>query len=95
MRALDRGVALEVAGEPRDGWRTRIGVMHDRVGFARRGYLPGSTWGARRESRAYVGLEARFGRVRVQGVEGVELDHEAYEVSFHHDKGFLQLQTVF
>lgn len=95
MRALDRGIALEVAGEPREGWRTRFGLMHDRVGVENRGSLPGSTWGARTESRAYVGLEARFGRVRVQGIEGIELDHEAYDVSFHHDKGFLQLQTVF
>lgn len=95
MRALDRGVALEVAGEPLAGWRARFGVMHDRVGFAQNGLLPGFSWGTRTESRAYVGLEARFGRVRVQGIEGIEFDREPYDVSFHHDKGFLQLQTVF
>lgn len=95
MRALDRGVAVEVAGEPVAGWRMRVGLMRDRVGIERRGDLPGFTWGTRTESRAYVGLEARFGRVRVQGIEGIELNREPYEVSFHHDKGFLQLQTVF
>lgn len=92
FRALDRGLAFEVAGEPAKEWRLRVGVMHDRVGV---GHLPVQGWGARKESRAYVGLEARFGRVRVQGIEGIELDHESYEVTFHHDKGFLQLQTVF
>ena len=55
----------------------------------------GFTWGSRKESRAYVGLRAKFGRVSVQGIECIELDHEPYEVSFHHDKGFLQLQTTF
>jgi hypothetical protein len=96
FRALDRGVAGEVAGELRAGWRLRAGLMHDRVGVARRGDPPGFTWGTRTESRAYLGLEARFGRVRVQGIEGIELDNpETYEVTFHHDKGFLQLQAVF
>lgn len=95
MRALDRGAALEVSGPPKEGWFMRVGFMRDKVGFAARGVIPASTWGTRRESRAYVGLEARFGRVRVQGIEGVELDAERYEVSFHHDKGFLQLQTTF
>jgi hypothetical protein len=31
----------------------------------------------------------------LQASEGVELDAEPYEVSFHHDKGFLHLQTTF
>lgn len=95
FRALDRGLSLEMAGEPVRDWRLRVGVMHDRVGIAETGSVPDWTWGTRKESRAYVGLEARFGRVRVQGIEGIELDHEAYDVTFHHDKGFLQLQTVF
>jgi len=57
--------------------------------------MPGWTWGTRKESRAYLGLELLLGRVRVQGIEGIELDSEPYEVTFHHDKGFLQLQTTF
>ncbi len=95
FRALDRGLAFEVAGEPVKEWRLRVGLMHDRVGIAQDGVAALGGWGTRKESRAYVGLEARFGRVRVQGIEGIELDHEQYDVTFHHDKGFLQLQTVF
>jgi hypothetical protein len=53
------------------------------------------TYGTRKESRAYLGLIARFGRVSIQGVEGIELDHEPYEVTLWHDKGFLQLQSTF
>jgi hypothetical protein len=95
LRALDRGRSLEVSGDLRKDWRLRVGLMHDRVGIAEQGWVPVGTWGTRKESRAYVGLQALFGRVRVQGIEGIELDHEAYEVTFHHDKGFVQLQTTF
>ncbi len=95
MRALDRGLAFEVSGEPRPNLHLRLGYLHDRIGVALRGAVPEFTYGTRKESRAYVGLEARFGKVRVQGIEGIELDKEPYEVSFHHDKGFLQLQTTF
>lgn len=94
--AIDRGLAFEFAGEPAKDWHLRLGVMHDRIGIEERGQVPDFSWGTRKESRAYVGLEARFGRVRVQGIEGIELDNpETYDVTFHHDKGFLQLQTVF
>ena len=63
--------------------------------MARSGTTPRVNYGSRHESRAYFGLDARFGRVRVSGVEGIELDPEPYEVWFHHDKGFLALQTTF
>jgi hypothetical protein len=69
--------------------------MYDRIGIARAGVDPFFTYGSRKESRAYLGLDARFGRVSVSGVEGIELDQEPYEVTFHHDKGFLRLQTTF
>lgn len=95
FRALDRGWAFEIAGEPANGWRLRVGGMYDRIGVAQRIGVPAYDDLSRKESRAYVGLEARFGRVRVQGIEGIELDAEPYEVTFHHDKGFLQLQAVF
>jgi hypothetical protein len=42
-----------------------------------------------------VGLAVRFGRVTISGVESFELDHEPYEVSWIHDKGFVQLQAIF
>jgi hypothetical protein len=33
--------------------------------------------------------------VSLQAIEGIELDHEPYDVWFIHDKGFLHLQTTF
>jgi hypothetical protein len=53
------------------------------------------SYGSRTESRAYVGLSARFGQVSVYAVEGLELDPEPYEVWLIHDKAFLHLQTAF
>jgi hypothetical protein len=37
----------------------------------------------------------RFGMVSFQVVEGIELDHEPYDVWLVHDKGFLQVQARF
>ncbi|MBI5171127.1 MAG: hypothetical protein HZA61_16695 [Candidatus Eisenbacteria bacterium] len=95
LRARDRVLAGEVSHRFSGRWLVRSGLMYDRVSIAVHGGYPGFTWGSRKESRAYVGLRAKFGRVSVQGIECIELDHEPYEVSFHHDKGFLQLQTTF
>jgi hypothetical protein len=95
FRALDRMPALEVGWRPKPGWRARFGALVDRIGVATSGPAVPFTYGTRRESRLFVGLEARFGRITVQGIEGIELDREPYEVSFHHDKGFLHLQTTF
>ena len=81
-----------------DWLKLRVGGLYDRITITQTGTTPAvaiKTYGSRKESRAYVGLIARFGRVNLQGVEGIELDHEPYQVSFHHDKGFLQLQTTF
>lgn len=93
--AIDRMKWAEVDWDPKENWTLRMGIIHDRIGIERRGLIPDFTWGTRKESRAFLGLQARFGRIRVQGIEGIELDQEPYEVSFHHDKGFLQLQTAF
>lgn len=95
FHALDRMAAAEVDWEAKPGWQVRTGVLYDRVGVAETGALPGFTWGSRKKSRAFVGLQARFGRVRLQGIEGIDLDKEPYDVTFHHDKGFLHLQTTF
>ena len=59
------------------------------------GYIPVEPTGTRYEDRAFFSLQKLFGRVRLQGIEGIELDKEPYPVTFHHDKGFLQLQTTF
>lgn len=90
----DRMVNLEVLRELTPRFRLRLGGLFDRIGVARTNW-PDFSWGTRNESRAYVGLQARFGRVWVAGIEGIELDPEPYPVTFHHDKGFLQLQTTF
>lgn len=95
LRILDRIPALEISREVAQGWRLRGGVLYDRVSVSKDRLVPTFTWGSRKESRAYIGLQAQFGRVRVQGIECVELDREPYDVSFHHDKGFLHLQTTF
>lgn len=90
----DRMLALEVGREITSRFTARIGGIYDRIGVARTNW-PDFSWGSRKESRAYVGLAARFGRVLVSGTEGIELDHELYDVWLVHDKGFLQLQTTF
>lgn len=95
FRGLDRVVTGEARWEFRPGWTGKAGAMYDRIGIAAPGPNHAFTWGTRKESRAYVGLEATFGNVVVAGVEGIELDHETYEVWFVHDKGFLQLQARF
>jgi len=53
------------------------------------------SFGSRTETRAYLAAMARFGRVNLQIVEGIEVDHEPYEVWAVHDKGFVQLQASF
>jgi hypothetical protein len=93
--AIDRLLQFDAQWEARPSLIVRLGILHDQIGIAQTGTRPYSTWGSRKESRAYVGLIARFGRVSVQGLEGLELDHEAYDVWLIHDKGFLHLQTTF
>ena len=95
---VDRVLQAEGRWRPNQRLAMRLGAMVDRITITQTGapspvVLP--TYGTRKESRAYLGLIARFGRVSVQGVEGFELDHEPYEVTLWHDKGFLQLQSTF
>ena len=92
---LDRIAQLELARNLAPGWNLRAGALYDRVAFARRGATFFASEPRRKESRAYVGLQAHFGRVSVEGIEGIELDREPYQVVFHHDKGFLKLQSTF
>jgi hypothetical protein len=93
--ALDRIAQAEAAWTFSDRLTMRVGAMYDRVGAGRSGPVRWPTEPRVKESRAYLGLAARFGRVRVAGIEGIELDTEPYEVWHHHDKGFLQMQTTF
>jgi hypothetical protein len=92
----DRMMNLDVAAVINHQFTFQVGGLLDRVGVDHSRASPLiETEGTRNESRAYFGLLARFGAVSVSGVEGIELDPEPYPVTFHHDKGFLQLQTTF
>lgn len=93
--AVDRVTRVEIDGSLSPKLMFRVGGLYDRLGFARSGVTRRDSQIRNKESRAFIGLIARFGRVSVAGVEGIELDKEHYDVSFHHDKGFLQLQTTF
>ncbi len=95
FQAVDRVLQLETVWAATPTVALRVGGLHDRISVRPSGVRISSSYGTRTESRAYVGVMARFGRVSVQGVEGIELDHEPYEVWLVHDKGFLQLQTTF
>lgn len=94
LGVLDRMVGLELLRQVGSRVTARAGGMYERVGVGRTDW-PDFSWGTRTESRAYLGLAARFGRVLVSGTEGIELDPEKYDVWLVHDKGFLQLQTTF
>jgi hypothetical protein len=94
FRGIDRLLAAETRIEITPALTGRIGALYDRITIAQRG-VPRFTYGTRIESRAYLGLIARFGRVSLSGVEGIELDPEPYEVWGIHDKGFLHLQATF
>ena len=92
---IDRLFQLDTWWEVLPTLRVRTGALYDRIGIASSGFRPYATYGTRTESRAYLGLSARFGRVSVEAIEGIELDPEPYEVWMVHDKGFLHLQTTF
>jgi hypothetical protein len=93
--AIDRVLQFDLSSALAPGFGGRIGYMHDQITVDRTGVTLAGGEGTRKESRAYFGLDARFGRVSVAGVEGIELDLEPYQVTFHHDKAFLQLQARF
>ena len=94
LDAVDRVIQLEARWSLWSRSALRFGGLHDRVTAGSSGaWFP--TYGTRVESRGYVGFDARFGRVWLSAVEGIELDPERYEVWWVHDKGFFQLQTTF
>jgi hypothetical protein len=95
FHAIDRALQLEARWAARTGLTVRLGGLFDRASVSKSGETGYFTYGTRNESRAYFGLVARFGRVSLNGVEGIELDPERYDVWHHHDKGFLSLQTTF
>jgi len=94
LQVDDRFFNLDLIREFAPWVSARVGGSYARLGVARANFTD-YNYGTRSESRLYVGLAVRFGRVRIAGIEGVELDDEPYDVRFVHDKGFLQLQTTF
>ena len=95
FRGLDRTVQVEGHWTVRPSLTVRLGGLYDRVGIRRTAPDGIAREAPRNESRAYFGFMVRIGRVRVTGVEGIELDPENYEVWNHHDKTSLLLQTTF
>lgn len=92
---LDRMVQGEVRWQATHAIAGRVGGMFDRINIGEFGSYLSHTYGTRNESRAYVGLDLRFGNVTFAGVEGIELDPEPYPVWAWHDKGFLSMQAKF
>jgi hypothetical protein len=92
---LDRVLQLEAAWRAAPTVTLRAGMLRDRIAIERRGTTPYQPYGTRNETRGYIGLMLRFGRLSVQGIEGIELDHEPYPVWGVHDKGSVQLQATF
>lgn len=93
--AVDRMLQLETQWTASSHLGVRFGGLYDRISVQQSGVTQDKSFGSRTESRLYVGLVGRFGRVSLMGVEGIELDPEPYEVWGVHDKGFLQLQATF
>jgi hypothetical protein len=93
--ALDRVGQLEVGRVLNPRWRLRVGGLYDRIAHDREGITPGSSQAGPKRSRAYISLQGRFGKVSIEGTEGIQHDQEPYQVVWHHDKGFLKLQTTF
>lgn len=92
---IDRVLGVEAEWAALSNVDVRLGALYDRASVAQRGVIFQPSHGSRTESRMYVGLTARFGRISVSGVEGIELDPEGYDVWAVHDKGFLHLQATF
>jgi hypothetical protein len=95
FHGIDRLLQLEARWAWRPQLTLRLGGLYDRLGIGRSAPTGIAGQGTRNESRAYIGVTARVGRVSLAGVEGIELDPEPYEIWHHHDKGFLLMQTTF
>ncbi len=92
---IDRVPIVETAFQLPLQIRMRTGYMMNRITVVEQGKPPVDSWGTRYEKRMYLTLQVRLGRVLVEGVEGIELDKEAYDVAFVHDKGFVHILVPF
>jgi len=95
LDCIDRMPTLETEFQLPLGIGTRAGYIHNRVTVVQIGVVPTFTWGTRKENRLFIALQKRFGKVLVEGTEGIELDKEGYDVAFVHDKGFVHVMVPF
>lgn len=95
LDCIDRMPLVETAFALPLQMNARVGYMHNRLTVVQQGSMPTTTWGTRHENRIYLALQARFGRVLVEGTEGIELDQEGYDVALVHDKGFVHILVPF
>lgn len=93
--AVDRMLQAEARWAVRPSFTIRAGGLYDRISIDWSGPIWIQTFGTRNESRAYFGFDATWGRLRLSAAEGIEMDPEPYDVNFHHDKAFAQVQTTF
>jgi len=95
LDCIDRIPTLETEFQLPLAIGARAGYLHNRVTVVQVGAVPTFTWGTRKENRLFVSLQKRFGKVLVEGTEGIELDKEGYDVAFVHDKGFVHVMFPF
>ena len=93
--AVDRVLQVETVWTVTPSLLARVGGLHDRITVRQSAVTAPFSFGSRVESRAYVAAIATFGRMSLQIIEAIELDHEPYNVWAVHDKGFVQLQATF
>ncbi len=95
LSVIDRMPVIEAGFRAPLDTYARVGLMRNRVTVVGIPWRPVYTEGTRLETRGYLALQFRFGKVLVQGIECIELNREPYDVAFIHDKGFLHFQTTF
>lgn len=95
LSVIDRMPMVEAGFRAPYDTYARVGLMRDRVTVLGIPWRPVYTEGTRLETRGYLALQFRFGKVLVEGIECIELNREPYDVAFIHDKGFVHFQTTF
>ena len=95
FEGIDRMLQAEALWAATPSLGLRVGVLRDRISIVQSQITLPYSYGTRSEDRAYVGVVLHFGMVSFQAIEGIELDHEPYDVWLVHDKGFLQVQARF
>jgi len=95
FEGVDRAFQLETTWATSSRLWLRFGLLRDQIDIVQSAITSQYSYGSRNEDRAYIGAIVRVGAVTFQAIEGIELDHEPYDVWLVHDKGFLQAQARF